>query len=64
MVLFQTGHTPNSPYSDDRDVSAPHFGYSNFLIADGSVRLIAEQLEFRVYQCLSTRAGGEIVDLD
>jgi len=24
MVLFQTGHTPNSPYSDDRDVSAPH----------------------------------------
>jgi len=24
MVLFQTGHVPNSPASDDRDVSAPH----------------------------------------
>ena len=31
MALFQTGHTPNSPFSDDRDVSAPHVGYANFL---------------------------------
>lgn len=64
MVLFQTGHTPNSAYSDDRDVSAPHLGYANFLIADGSVRLITETIEFRVYQGLSTRAGGEIVNED
>jgi prepilin-type N-terminal cleavage/methylation domain-containing protein len=64
MVLFQTGHTPNSAYSDDRDVSAPHLGYANFLIADGSVRLITEQIEFRVYQSLSTRAGGEFLSSD
>ncbi len=25
-VLFQTGNVPNSPLSDDRDVSAPHVG--------------------------------------
>jgi prepilin-type N-terminal cleavage/methylation domain-containing protein/prepilin-type processing-associated H-X9-DG protein len=60
MVLFQTGHTPNSPYSDDRDVSAPHVGYANFLFADGSVRLIVESIDLDVYQGMSTRAGGEI----
>lgn len=61
MVLFQTGHTPNSPYSDDRDVSAPHRGYANFLIGDGSVRLIPEVVDFELYQSMSTRAGGEVL---
>ena len=60
MVLFQTGHSPNNLYSDDRDVSAPYVGYANFLFADGSVRLITEQIDFSVYQSLSTKAGGEI----
>jgi prepilin-type processing-associated H-X9-DG protein len=62
MVLFQTGNTPNSEYSDDRDVSAPHVGYANFLFGDGSVRLIIEQIDFKVYQALSTKAGGEPVE--
>ncbi len=62
MVLFQTGNTPNSEYSDDRDVSAPHVGYANFLFSDGSVRLIVEEIDFKVYQSLSTKAGGELGD--
>jgi prepilin-type N-terminal cleavage/methylation domain-containing protein/prepilin-type processing-associated H-X9-DG protein len=64
MTLFQTGHTPNSPYSDDRDVSASHVGYANFLFADGSVRLIVESVDFNVYQALSTVAGGEVANYD
>ena len=60
MVLFQTGNTPNSEYSDDRDVSAPHVGYANFLFGDGSVRLITEGIDLCVYQGLSTKAGGEL----
>ena len=40
MVLFQTGHTPNHPRSDDRDVSAPHRGLAQFLFCDGSVHAI------------------------
>lgn len=59
MVLFQTGNTPNSSFSDDRDVSAPHIGYANFLMADGSVKLIVEQIDLAIYQSLSTMAGGE-----
>jgi prepilin-type processing-associated H-X9-DG protein len=64
MTLFQTGHTPNSPFSDDRDVSAPHVGYANFLFGDGSIRLIVESIDLKVYQALSTRAGAEVVDFD
>lgn len=45
MALFQTGHTPNNPFSDDRDVSAPHVGYANFLFADGAVTLLTEQID-------------------
>ena len=61
MVLFQTGHTPNHPSSDDRDVSAPHRGFAHFLLCDGSVRAIGETIEFGVYHALGTRAGGEVV---
>ncbi len=60
MTLFQTGHPPNNADSDDRDVSAPHVGYANFLMGDGSVRAITENIELGLYQKLSTRAGGDI----
>ncbi|MGQ0635456.1 MAG: DUF1559 domain-containing protein [Planctomycetaceae bacterium] len=60
MALFQTGNVPNSPQSDDRDVSAPHVGVAHFLIGDGSVRPIGESINFALYQALGTRAGGEV----
>jgi prepilin-type processing-associated H-X9-DG protein len=61
MVLFQTGHSPNHPQSDDRDVSAPHIGFANFLMGDGSVRTIGESIDFSIYSALGTRHGSEIV---
>ena len=61
MTLFQTGHVPNHPLSDDRDVSAPHVGFANFLLGDGSVRAISENVDIVLYQSLSTRASGEVV---
>ena len=62
MVLFQTGHTPNDPMSDDRDVSAPHVGIAHFLLCDGSVHAISEEIELALYNALGTRAGAEIID--
>ncbi len=64
MVLFQTGHTPNSPESDDRDVSAPHVGVSQFLMCDGSVLAIPESISFAAFSALGTRSGEETLDLD
>ncbi|WP_459555770.1 DUF1559 family PulG-like putative transporter [Lacunimicrobium album] len=61
MVLFQTGHTPNNPNSDDRDVSAPHRGYSNFGLGDGSVRGISESIDFGLYQGLGTISRSEVL---
>ncbi len=61
MVLFQSGHTPNSPESDDRDVSAPHISFANFLFGDGACRALSESIDGGVYMKLSTRAGGEVV---
>lgn len=59
MVLFQSGHTPNSPQSDDRDVSAPHKGVAQFLLCDGSVHAISEGIDYTLYLSLSTRMGAE-----
>lgn len=61
MILFQTGHVPNNPASDDRDVSAPHVGFAQFLLGDGSVRLIGSSIDFGLYSALGTIAGGEVI---
>ena len=60
MVLFQTGHVPNDPWSDDRDVSAAHSGAAQFLNCDGSVRPVMETIDFAAYTALGTRAAGDI----
>jgi prepilin-type N-terminal cleavage/methylation domain-containing protein len=54
MVLFQTGHTPNHADSDDRDVSASHSGEALFLLCDGSVHSVPEDIEESVYFALGT----------
>jgi prepilin-type N-terminal cleavage/methylation domain-containing protein len=59
MVLFQSGHTPNDPESDDRDVSSAHRGFAQFLMCDGSVRAVQESIDASTYLACSTRAGGE-----
>jgi prepilin-type N-terminal cleavage/methylation domain-containing protein len=59
MVLFQTGHTPNHPDSDDRDVSASHAGVAQFLLCDGSVHSVSEDVDFASYQALGTINVGE-----
>jgi hypothetical protein len=62
MVLFQSGHPPNHPQSDDRDVSASHSGIAQFLMCDGSVHSVSETIDPRMYLALSTRAGSDAVE--
>jgi prepilin-type N-terminal cleavage/methylation domain-containing protein/prepilin-type processing-associated H-X9-DG protein len=59
MVLFQTGHTPNAQESDDRDVSASHSGVAQFLMCDGSVHAVSEDVDLAVYRSLGTMNQAE-----
>lgn len=61
MVLFQTGHTPNHADSDDRDVSASHSGEALFLLCDGSVHSIREDIDETTYFALGTMRGQETI---
>lgn len=59
MALFQTGHTPNALESDDRDVSASHSGVAQFLMCDGSVHAVSEDVDIDVYRSLGTMNQSE-----
>jgi prepilin-type N-terminal cleavage/methylation domain-containing protein len=59
MVLFQTGNAPNAPASDDRDVSAPHAGVAQFVLCDGSVHTVSEDIDLEVYRALGTMNQSE-----
>jgi prepilin-type processing-associated H-X9-DG protein len=68
LVLSHTGegHGPNSPsgLAHGDQYWAMHPGGANFLFADGSVRFIKEQVGFRIFQALATRAGAEVLSAD
>lgn len=61
MVLFETQFRPNQVDGDDKGLSAPHEGICHFLLGDGSVRAISENIDAETYNSLGTRAGGEII---
>lgn len=54
-------HSPNSPGGHLDDFSSQHPAGTNFVLGDGSVRLITETIDLGVYRALATRAGGEPV---
>lgn len=47
--------------NNNAEIYSFHPGGANVVIADGSVRFLAEQIEIRVLARLITRAGGEVV---
>ncbi|GIW78361.1 MAG: hypothetical protein KatS3mg105_0168 [Gemmatales bacterium] len=50
-----------NPNDRIREFASMHPGGANFLMADGSIRFIAQSIPFQVYQALSTIQGSESV---
>jgi prepilin-type N-terminal cleavage/methylation domain-containing protein len=59
MVLGTAGYPPNSKEEDTHNFSSRHPMGTNFLLGDGSVRLIREDINEAIYHALSTRDAGD-----
>jgi prepilin-type N-terminal cleavage/methylation domain-containing protein/prepilin-type processing-associated H-X9-DG protein len=65
LILGHTGeHTPNNPTNHVDDFTSRHPQGANFLLCDGSVRVIGNTVNRAAWQAVGTRAGGEAVGLD
>ena len=40
-----------------------HVGGCHFVYADNSIRFLSENIELKIYQAMSTRDGGETIEL-
>lgn len=58
-ILGVADHPPNSHSAHFDDFSAAHPAGANFLFGDGSVRLITEEVDQKIYHGIATRAGME-----
>jgi prepilin-type N-terminal cleavage/methylation domain-containing protein/prepilin-type processing-associated H-X9-DG protein len=63
-VLGVLDHAPNSANSDHPhldDFSSAHTGGVHFVLADGHVRFVSENIDEDIYQGLGTISGGEVI---
>ncbi len=60
-IVGVADHPPNTKGAHLDDFSSEHPAGANFLLGDGSVRLINNQIDELVYRAISTRSGGEPV---
>jgi len=58
-VVSSAGRVPNHVPSDLADFGSFHPGGANFVLCDGSVKMINDQIDLAVFQSLATRAGGD-----
>jgi prepilin-type processing-associated H-X9-DG protein len=58
-VVGRAGRVPNDVLGDFADFGSWHPFGANFVMADGSVRMISDEIDPAVYHALATRAGGE-----
>jgi len=63
LVLGSASYPPNSRQTDVHNFSSNHPAGANFLLGDGSVRMISQGIDEATYHALCTRAGNETIDI-
>jgi len=58
-VVSAAERVPNHVPNDLADFSSFHPGGANFVLCDGSVQMISDQIDLTVFQALATRAKGD-----
>lgn len=58
-VVGSCDHVPNDPHAHFEDFGSYHATGANFVLGDGSVRIIGSDIDLSVYRGLATRSGGE-----
>jgi len=61
-VIGASDHPPNSPIGHFEDFRSYHPGGAQFILSDGSVRMLTESIDEDVYHALTTRANKEVID--
>ncbi|HVJ81640.1 MAG TPA: hypothetical protein VNC50_11265, partial [Planctomycetia bacterium] len=61
MVIGHSGEGrgPGDPAGDPNQFLSSHGRGSHFLAGDGRVLWLANEIDYRTYKALTTRAGGE-----
>lgn len=49
---------------NDVAFSSQHVGGTHFLLGDGAVKFLSENMDFRLYQALATRSEGEVASIE
>jgi prepilin-type N-terminal cleavage/methylation domain-containing protein len=60
-ILGGADHTPNFPENHFDDFSSHHTGGAHFVLGDGSVRFITENINLGLYQALHTINKNEVI---
>ena len=60
-IVGAADHTPNDPIGHFEDFSSNHVQGAQFVMSDGSVKMIGQFVDLAVFQALVTRANYEVV---
>ncbi|MBI81787.1 MAG: prepilin-type cleavage/methylation domain-containing protein [Planctomycetaceae bacterium] len=58
-IVGVTDHAPNNKQGHLDDFRSEHPGGANFVLGDGSVRFLTENVELEIFRSMATRAGGD-----
>ncbi len=63
MTEYLIAAESNDPINGGSEEAAGswHTGGAQFVLGDGSVRFLSENMDMKTYQAVSTRAGGEVI---